>query len=459
MSKAVGPYIFRRYAVDAARRRLLCEGVPVSLNGKAFDLLLVLVSNDGIAFSREDLYERLWPEGTVEDGNLSQNVYLVRRALDPNGDGREYIETIPRFGYRFAAPVRMGTGPTPKSAVLWSAAAALLLVASLAIAGSSATSDPPSLNNAAREALALGTYHLSLRSESELSYARSYFKTAIARAPQFAAGYAGLASAEALAAEFTRNRLREQREVALARNYRDKALRLNPSDPDALAVSGFIAYRFDGNEGAAKQYLAQAISVDAGNAAAHQWQGVLLLGEGRTRAALAELEAAHRLQPTYEGFSRWLARAYEYSHRPDEAIRLALEALRIEPGDVSATMVLACAQEQRGNLAKALRTLRALAVRDPDERFYVVADEARLAALLHRKALPSYTIGEIDRLADRHQVDPFEATLYYLTVGLDERAAKMFRENAQLHMAAGLQKYDPRLESLHGLSRLHRFFV
>lgn len=55
---------------------------------------------------KDELIEKLWPDSFVEEGNLTQNIYVLRKTLDTGDDGKSYIETIPRRGYRLAVPVK-----------------------------------------------------------------------------------------------------------------------------------------------------------------------------------------------------------------------------------------------------------------------------------------------------------------------------------------------------------------
>ena len=437
-------YRFGPYTLDDSARRLLKGGADIPLNGKAFDLLAILVKSGGAALSREQLYERLWPNEEVEDGNLSQNVYLIRRALD-RGDGRHYIQTIPRFGYRFCADVTESQAPLPRALMPLQAMAAVLVAAVLTLGGSSAAPNPTSLSAAARESYALGVYHLYLRTPSELGYARDDFEETVRRAPRAAAGYAGLESVYALLAEYyadgSRNRVRD---VHLAEKYRDAALARDAHDSDALAAAGFIAYRFDQNATLARRDLVEATS--SNNAAAHHWLGVLLLIEGDTSAAIAQFETAHRLEPTSEVFTRWLARAYAYQRRPDDALRMATEALRIEPEDEAAMLVRACALEERGDLRGALQTLQTIG-RDPWEVQFVAPDEARIQALLNpmrRRAL----VAHVDAAVAHRTVDPFETALFYLTVGLNGRANTMLHAIHPSLVTTGIDENDPRFKLL-----------
>ncbi|MDP2997836.1 MAG: winged helix-turn-helix domain-containing protein [Bryobacterales bacterium] len=78
----------------------------VPLTPKALEILAVLVKNNGELVSKEELMKAAWPDTFVEEGSLTQNISLLRKALGPDADGRPYIETMAKRGYRFAAQVR-----------------------------------------------------------------------------------------------------------------------------------------------------------------------------------------------------------------------------------------------------------------------------------------------------------------------------------------------------------------
>lgn len=99
-------YEFGPYRVDAANQRLTREGEPVPLEPKTFDTLLALVEHRGELLDKNTLMEMLWPEQFVEESNLAQNIYKLRKALGQERGGQPYIETVPKRGYRLAADVR-----------------------------------------------------------------------------------------------------------------------------------------------------------------------------------------------------------------------------------------------------------------------------------------------------------------------------------------------------------------
>ena len=96
-------YEFGRFRLKVAERVLLREGELVPLTPKVFDILVTLVENGGQVVAKDDLMKRVWPNTFVEEGNLTQNISLLRKALGETPGGVQFIETVPRRGYRFVA--------------------------------------------------------------------------------------------------------------------------------------------------------------------------------------------------------------------------------------------------------------------------------------------------------------------------------------------------------------------
>ena len=99
-------YEFGDFRFYPDERLLSRDGQAVTLTPKCFDILQVLVEHNGYLVEKEELMKAVWPDAFVEEGNLTQSISLLRRALGDNPDGPHYIETIPRYGYRFVAPVK-----------------------------------------------------------------------------------------------------------------------------------------------------------------------------------------------------------------------------------------------------------------------------------------------------------------------------------------------------------------
>jgi eukaryotic-like serine/threonine-protein kinase len=99
-------YEFGPFRIDPGQRLLLRDNQPVPLQPKAFDTLLALVQNSGRVVLKEDLMKTVWPDTFVEESNLTQNIFVLRKTLGELPGERRYIVTVPGRGYRFAEDVR-----------------------------------------------------------------------------------------------------------------------------------------------------------------------------------------------------------------------------------------------------------------------------------------------------------------------------------------------------------------
>jgi TolB-like protein/Tfp pilus assembly protein PilF len=111
-----GQYVFGVYRLDVESRMLYREGDRLVLPPKVAELLIALVEVAGRVLTREQLLQRLWPDTVVEEGSLTSHVSLLRKALDRRSNGQEFIETLPKRGYRFAASVERIAPQEPDSA-------------------------------------------------------------------------------------------------------------------------------------------------------------------------------------------------------------------------------------------------------------------------------------------------------------------------------------------------------
>src|SRR5678816_1907121 len=111
-------YEFGRFRLKPAERVLLREGELVPLTPKVFDILVTLVEHGGQVVAKDDLMKRVWPNTFVEEGNLTQNISLLRKALGESPGGVQFIETVPRRGYRFVADTSQSWSDKPVPAAI-----------------------------------------------------------------------------------------------------------------------------------------------------------------------------------------------------------------------------------------------------------------------------------------------------------------------------------------------------
>ena len=99
-------YEFGPFRIDLEEHQLLRAQEPVPLTPKAFETLLILVRSSERVVLKDDLMKSLWPDSFVEEANLSQNIFILRKALGETAQNARYITTVPGRGYRFAQKVR-----------------------------------------------------------------------------------------------------------------------------------------------------------------------------------------------------------------------------------------------------------------------------------------------------------------------------------------------------------------
>ncbi len=98
-------YEFGKFVLDPKGKTLFSDGKPIHLPAKEFETLLLLVENNHKALSKEEMMGALWRDSFVEESNLAKQISRLRKIL--NSDGEQFIETLPKHGYRFSADLRL----------------------------------------------------------------------------------------------------------------------------------------------------------------------------------------------------------------------------------------------------------------------------------------------------------------------------------------------------------------
>ena len=127
MHRVKSLYEFGIFRLDPAERLLLRDNKPVALTSKVFDILTMLVENSGHLLEKDVLMQAIWPDTAVEEGNLTRCVSTLRKALGESGGEHQYIETVPKRGYRFVYSVTVSRstylvpsfhdGPLPRALI------------------------------------------------------------------------------------------------------------------------------------------------------------------------------------------------------------------------------------------------------------------------------------------------------------------------------------------------------
>ena len=98
-------YAFGGHLLEATPRLLSRQGERLAITPKSFDVLLLLVRNPGRVIGKEEFFQTLWPDSVVEEANLTQTIFVLRKILREKESGHSFISTIPGRGYSFVCPV------------------------------------------------------------------------------------------------------------------------------------------------------------------------------------------------------------------------------------------------------------------------------------------------------------------------------------------------------------------
>lgn len=251
-------YGFGPYELDLRSRRLLRDGVAVSLSARHFDLLHMLVSRAGEVLSKDQLIAVAWPDVAVTDNSIEQAISALRRSLNASV-AEPYIETQARRGYRFSAAVK-------KLATRHSDEALEALLAP-------------------HRAWMEGRAALETLERDQILRARAVFAEVLREVPTEAPAHVGMANACVMQFEMTRSDdAPDVDALDLAKEHAREACRLDPQYGEAWATLGFVHDRAGERElGIAASR--RAIQLEPGNWRHHFRLGYVGWGDERLRAA------------------------------------------------------------------------------------------------------------------------------------------------------------------------------
>ncbi len=351
---------FGRCSVDSDERVLRCAGEIVPLPPKAIEALSVLADHPGRVVSKETLMSALWGDAAVEEANLTQHVYRLRRAFELH-EPSVRIETVPRRGYRLvvAPPVydRAPTRPPSRRAAWLAASTAAMLAAGFSIAVLHARAVPPGIP----PSYATGYFRWSnARSTADVQQSVPYFEQAIREEPRSALGYAGLADARLSLALRELDSPHSVVDIRAAFAAAKQGVALDPASPEAHAAFG-QAHALFGDPETAERELRRAVELQPDSVEARTWYGELLMSRAQLDGAMTQFRAALSQNSSWTeaadnlAFLSYLRRAYAQS------AAYANQSLAQNPDDTMAPMVLALANGQLHRRREAERTLRSIA--------------------------------------------------------------------------------------------------
>ena len=273
------------YAVELETRRITLRGQEVRVHWRSFEVLRALAEAKGNVVGRDRLIELLWSGAVVEESNLHKYVSALKKTLSEGDSGREYVETVPRIGYRLAIPALpleqllalSADVPATPARQLWRRLA-IPVVAILGLSGLLAVTGFRSLNDHARrdqaeEAYRSGLAQLRLRTYLEMRRGTGELRRAIELNPNLARAWAGLAEAAVVGGN---------RNPGAAMEFAERAVRLDPDCGECQATLGFAQFVMQWKWKEAGESLQRALALKPGDPQIQYWfaQREIVTGNG-----------------------------------------------------------------------------------------------------------------------------------------------------------------------------------
>ncbi len=425
---------FGAFEVDFTNKELRKHGLRIKLQRKPFRILELLLQTPGQLVMRELLAEQLWPGLHVSfDRSLNTAVNALRRALGDTSRTPRYIETRTGLGYRFIASVEeVGGAEAPRPA-------GIQLVA---VSGAVAE---------ARQDCLKGRYFCHKLNEDDLHKAIAHFHAALARDPQCAFAYAGLADAYCFFALLNMAPAAEvyprAKEMAL------KAIHTQQDLAEAHAALAGVKRIFEWDwAGAEAEYLT-ALLLGSGSALIHLAYGTHLATLGRAEEALREFRRAEELDALSTMVNVSIAWGLYVARDFQGASEQAWKVLAMEPKFAPAQYVLGLSYAQMGMSEEAIVELR-------NARTCAGDQPAILAALGYVYGSTgdmesARTCGsELEEMAQRRCVSPYWRSLVQAGLGEPEPALALLEQACQERDAwLTWLKVEPRFDNLRQWTR------
>ena len=463
---------FGVFQANLSARELRKHGVRIRLPGQPFCILSILLEKPGEVITREEMRQRLWASDTFVDFEHSLNsaIKKLRTALGDSPENSRYVETVPRVGYRFIAPVeQVLASPSPAVAVTLATARSsvpaaivdgagkrrsqILLGISIVviaapgayfawsrlrshpqpqsqIAGeihaaingreSTKSNNQPALSpkSDAHDLYLKGLYFWNKRTVSGFQQAIEYFQQATTLDSNYAPAYAGLANSYTLLTAYTS--VSATLYIPQARAAALRALELDADLAEAHTAVALIVQNHDCDWQTSEKEYRRAIELNPNYATAHQWYAEHLMWRGRFDEALSESERARQLDPLSLIIATDHGAILYFSRQYDRAIEQFRTVLRKDP-KFNHAGIITFAYVEKAMFAEALEAA------ETGRRFYGEGPWYwSLLAYIYGRAGQSdrarRELEKLEKLSRHEQLDPVTLLWAHLGVGDKEEA-------------------------------------
>ncbi|HUL71884.1 MAG TPA: winged helix-turn-helix domain-containing protein [Vicinamibacterales bacterium] len=320
-------YEFGAFSLDVSERRLSRQGRDIALEPRTYDLLVGLVRHAGRLMTKRELLDLVWREAFVEDGILSVHVSHLRKLLGDTAGGPAHIETVPKAGYRFIAPVTRRE-PMRHPGVIPNGATR------------------PEVH----ELVGRGRDYLLAASMHCVPKAVAAFREAVTLEPAHAAAHAGLALACCALADLRLARPGDA--YAEAKSAALRALAMDDTNSDARVALGAVLFLSEWNWTAAERCLQRALELNPDHTEAYLLYGRLLEALGRLTEGLQMKLRALERDPKSPLVHLQIAMSYWNQREYDAVINWTNKTLELDPRHPHAREFLAGAYLHMGDIER-----------------------------------------------------------------------------------------------------------
>lgn len=480
---AVVAYRFGPFRLRVAGRILERDGKRIQLTPKVIDTLFVLIENAPEVVTKEALMAAVWPDVNVVESGLTRNISALRKAFEDEAeDAASFLETIPRRGYRFLAPVIVETTLPPTTGGIATAAVAaavaaesdrggmpeippstppvrrapatlltivLLAVAAVGTAGWFALRRAqPAPPQAVEPDVRIGEHLLYKLAPDETIRAVSYFERAVAANPKSGSAHAGLSISLLHLSMLGVKSIREV--MPSAEEHARRAMELDPRSSAAQYSHGTVLLLRDWNFKEAEEAFQRSLQLDPASVQTRIGYVRLHTALGRTKAAQQLVEDALRLDPVSPPLGLEYCRAFYHQRDYRRAEAECRKVLDREPGFALAHYYLALSLGFLGQIEEAHRTLDRSGlmpgVVEVDHSWLraLQGDRRPAAAILEqrRQLIQQGKIGGSAKLLLATILDRKDEAFEAIEAGMKERAPELLVLKVEPRLAA--LRDDPR---------------
>jgi serine/threonine protein kinase/tetratricopeptide (TPR) repeat protein len=291
-----------------------------------------------------------------------------------------------------------------------------------------------------------GRYHEEKYDRADVNTGNDEFRRAIQLDPNYAAAYAGLANSYLIANDFFQS---PNDSMPPAREAAQKALQLDPSNPEAHTVMAWVKWGYDYDSAGGEADLKHTTEQAPRDSTARWTYGVFLVLGGKADAGIEESRRAVALDPASLETNTFLGWNLYFAHRYDEAVKQLRATVDMEPNYWMSHMLLGMAYQQQGNLKDALAELEK-ATRLETEIPMPLAELGHLYATMGRKEDAEKVLQDLLQRTHKIYVPPYNLAAVYFGLGQKEQALtyleKAYADRSLLMMNIAA---DPEFESLH----------